>query len=179
MTIQEIKKVVENNSGLIISKKSRKREYINARAVYYRLCKDLSNESLYNIGKLVNVDHATVLSSLRKENEVKDLDAKKLYLSCKKKALDYLEIVEDNTGNKDEVIKSLKTKILNAEISKKNKVKNYSNNIKNKDLNYLLSLDSETIELFCNTRLKPFLKMLETHKTNKDLILYQHKTRKM
>ena len=50
---------------------------------------------------------------------------------------------------------------------------------KNDVLNRFLMLDDETIDFFCETRLKPFLKMQESKVTNNDLIQKQILTRTM
>ncbi len=55
-------------------------------------------------------------------------------------------------------------------------VYNESNNV---HIRKLLTLDNELINSFCETRLKPFLKMQESKITNKDLIQKQILTRTM
>ncbi len=60
-----IKDRLEATTGLDISDNTRKREYINLRAVYYKLCKEYTIDSLSKIGGLVGRDHATVLHGLK------------------------------------------------------------------------------------------------------------------
>jgi len=63
--LQEIKHLVEKELELNLAYKTRKREYVFARAVYYRLCKEFTKCSLTAIGKEVNKDHATVIHGLK------------------------------------------------------------------------------------------------------------------
>ena len=60
-----IKKSVESAFNRSIDIKTRKRDVIYMRCIYYRLCRDLTYESLESIGKKVNKDHATVLHGLK------------------------------------------------------------------------------------------------------------------
>ena len=48
-----------------ITKKNRRREMVYGRAVYYKLCKNLTSHSLTEIGSLISKDHATVLHGLK------------------------------------------------------------------------------------------------------------------
>ena len=48
-----------------ITQKKRSRELVYGRAVYYKLCKNLTSHSLSEIGSLISKDHATVLHGLR------------------------------------------------------------------------------------------------------------------
>ena len=63
--LQEIKHLVEKELQLNLDKKTRKREYVFARAVYYRLCHEFTKISLTAIGKNINKDHATVIHGLK------------------------------------------------------------------------------------------------------------------
>ena len=60
-----IKKAVESVFNTKLSVKTRKRDVIYMRCIYYKLCRDLTFESLNSIGKQVNRDHATVLHGLK------------------------------------------------------------------------------------------------------------------
>ena len=60
-----IKKAVESVFNTKLSVKTRKRDVIYMRCIYYKLCRDLTFESLNSIGKQVNKDHATVLHGLK------------------------------------------------------------------------------------------------------------------
>ncbi len=62
----ELKKAIQEVTGVDINKVSRKREIIEARAVYYKILKQIDKKkSLQSIGASVGKDHATVLHSLK------------------------------------------------------------------------------------------------------------------
>lgn len=62
---KELKKVIKEITGVDINEVSRKREIIEARAVYYKILKQIDkNKTLKSIGASVGKDHATVLHSL-------------------------------------------------------------------------------------------------------------------
>ena len=62
--IEEIRNYVESKTGLDISRKTRKRQYVDARALYYKLCRENTDASLEEIGTLVNRDHSSVVHSV-------------------------------------------------------------------------------------------------------------------
>ena len=64
MKNKEIIVKVSNEFGIDITKRTRKREYLYARAVYFKLAKDIFRRSLTDIGKDIGLDHATVLHSI-------------------------------------------------------------------------------------------------------------------
>ena len=62
---KELKKVIQEITGVDINELSRKREIIEARAVYYKILKQIDKKkSLQSIGASVGKNHATVLHSL-------------------------------------------------------------------------------------------------------------------
>jgi len=63
--IESIREYVNNTYGLDICKDTRKREYVDARTLYYKLCRDLTKCSLTTIGESVGRDHSIVLHSLK------------------------------------------------------------------------------------------------------------------
>jgi len=67
MTVQleTIKDYIEANIKVSLKKKTRARDICYARAVYYKLAKRYTVQSLSSIGKLVGRDHATVLHGLK------------------------------------------------------------------------------------------------------------------
>ena len=65
MTIQQIKQLVETRFNVIMNTKSRKREIVYARAVYYKLCSEYTNKPLSDIGDILNRDHSTVCYGLK------------------------------------------------------------------------------------------------------------------
>ena len=55
MIMETIKKVIEKETKLSLSVRSRKREYLFARALYYKLCKEETAYSLQKIGELLSI----------------------------------------------------------------------------------------------------------------------------
>ena len=65
MKIEEILRLVELDVHADLNTKSRKRELVYARAIYYKLARDLTLRSYDSIGKLVSRDHSSVLHGIR------------------------------------------------------------------------------------------------------------------
>ncbi len=63
--LDSIKEYVNNLYGLDIEKNTRKREYVDARTLYYKLCRELTKCSLTTIGESVGRDHSIVLHSFK------------------------------------------------------------------------------------------------------------------
>ena len=68
MNKETIKEIVENYFELSISRNTRKRQYVEARAIYFKLCREFTQLSLEQIGKSVNRDHASVLHGVKSIN---------------------------------------------------------------------------------------------------------------
>ena len=62
--VEKYKNIVNNELGLDINNSTRKREYCEARGLYYTLLRNTTNLSLHHIAKTVNKDHSTVVYSL-------------------------------------------------------------------------------------------------------------------
>tara|TARA_R100001460_G_scaffold76148_1_gene117241 strand:- start:123 stop:518 length:396 start_codon:yes stop_codon:yes gene_type:complete len=61
MSATLIKEIVEQHYKLDITTKTRKREYVEARGIYYYLTRQYTRMSLSSIGKTMGRDHSTVL----------------------------------------------------------------------------------------------------------------------
>ena len=68
MNKDTIKQIVENYFEISISRNTRKRQYVEARAIYFKLCREFTQLSLEQIGKSVNRDHASVLHGVKSIN---------------------------------------------------------------------------------------------------------------
>lgn len=68
MNKQIIKEIVDNYFEININRNTRKRNYVEARAIYFKLCREFTKMSLEEIGKQVNRDHASVLHGIRAFN---------------------------------------------------------------------------------------------------------------
>ena len=76
MKKNRIKKIVTQQVGIDISLKTRRRNYSDARAMYYSMCKKYATDdsSLTSIGKTVGKDHATVLHGLKLDAALQETD---------------------------------------------------------------------------------------------------------
>jgi hypothetical protein len=63
--IEKIKTLVEQEYGYSVDDKTRKRQVVEARAMFYYILKNFSNLTLAAIARTVNKNHATVLHGLR------------------------------------------------------------------------------------------------------------------
>lgn len=97
LDLSEIKEAVDVEFDIDISKDTRLREYSDARAIYYGLARELTYNSLTEIGKLVNRHHASVIHGV--QNILHLVNSKK-YAKLRRKLL--------NKKNEDLSINSLK-----------------------------------------------------------------------
>ena len=74
MNKETIKEIVESYFEISISRNTRKRQYVEARAIYFKLCRIFTQLSLEQIGKSVNRDHASVLHGVRSINTWEEVD---------------------------------------------------------------------------------------------------------
>lgn len=61
-----IKNVIEDYFKVKIKKQTRKKEYIEARAFYYKFCRQYTRGSLQSIGETVGKDHACVINGINR-----------------------------------------------------------------------------------------------------------------
>ena len=117
---KELKKVIKEITGVDINEVSRKREIIEARAVYYKILKQIDKKkSLKSIGASVGKDHATVLHSLKNYDMFEQFNPTlKLFKKQILQRLNYVKPEDILDISKDEYIQSLQLDImkLNDEI---------------------------------------------------------------
>ncbi len=65
MCVELIKNLVESEFNLQLIRKTRRREYVEARAMYYMLLREKGRMTLSDISKTLDKDHATVLHALK------------------------------------------------------------------------------------------------------------------
>lgn len=70
MELQQIQRKVENHFGFFINVRSRKRYLVDARKIYFHLCREFTKKSLSEIGRSMERDHASALHNI---NSCKDL----------------------------------------------------------------------------------------------------------
>lgn len=103
VNIKQIRDIVEDNVGFNLSIKGRKRYHSDARALFYKLCREYTNDTFETIGNELNKNHATVLHGVHKVFPVTD---QVLYTSIKQQI--------NNSGRRAIGIKALNT-IANTE----------------------------------------------------------------
>ena len=64
MKMKTIQELVEKETGLKLNEKSRGRDYVYARAIYFKLCTERTNKNLTEIGDSVGKHHTSVLHAL-------------------------------------------------------------------------------------------------------------------
>lgn len=74
--IEKFKKIIELETGVNVEIVSRKRNFVEARAMYYKLLRDVSNMTFQAIGDTVNKDHATIIHSLNSVDDWMKYDRK-------------------------------------------------------------------------------------------------------
>lgn len=87
---------------LDLSKKTRQREYVYARMVYFHLARHKTNESLSKIGGLVGLNHATVMHGIKKYKDyIKYKDMQVMSKRVSSILPEYL--AQDGNMNKEEL----------------------------------------------------------------------------
>ena len=111
---KELKKVIQEITGVDINEVSRKREIIEARAVYYKILKQIDKKkSLKSIGASVGKDHATVLHSLKNYDMFEQFNPTlKLFRKQILQRLNYASPEQILDMSKNELIDSLQLDIM-------------------------------------------------------------------
>lgn len=65
MTPERFKKIIELETGINVDIVSRKRNFVEIRALYYKILRDILGMTLQSIADTVNKDHATILHSIK------------------------------------------------------------------------------------------------------------------
>ena len=110
----QLKKVIQEITGVDINEVSRKREIIEARAVYYKILKQIDKKkSLKSIGASVGKDHATVLHSLKNYDMFEQFNPTlKLFKKQILQRLNYASPEQVLDMSKDDLIQSLQIDIM-------------------------------------------------------------------
>ena len=87
MCVELIKNLVESEFNLKLKIKTRRREYVEARAMYYMLLRDKGKMTVCAIAKTLDKNHATVLHSLKGLRDWMNYDTniKSIYTNLEKK----------------------------------------------------------------------------------------------
>jgi hypothetical protein len=183
MKVDEIIKICNIASGVDIRNKSREKEYVYGRSVFYNLVKTYHPKMSYvSIGKIVNVTHASILFSMNQSKYVYITDP--VYVTIYNKATELINVKSD-VKYKDDYIKELEFYIPDGIISYINNLKSKINNLslenhrlssliqqmeKDKEnnksmINYLDCIPQNKLPEFVETRVVPYMKMLKLDKT--------------
>ena len=112
---QRLLEVINEHTGVDVNIKSRKREVVEMRSLYFNVLKELRpNISLSSIGKSVNLNHATVIHSLNKYEMYERFNSN--FKALKRKII--LELIENKlfiSEENPELIKKLNLKIIELE----------------------------------------------------------------
>ena len=110
----QLKKVIQEITGVDINEVSRKREIIEARAVYYKILKQIDKKkSLQSIGASVGKDHATVLHSLKNYDMFEQFNPTlKLFRKLILQRLNYASPEQILDMSKEQLIDSLQLDIM-------------------------------------------------------------------
>ena len=123
-TISSILEAVSSDLDidLLATASSRKRRYIYARSVYYKISRELTMASLADIGAPLGKNYATVLHSLESvfpQVELYEVDMMRSYRTCKERSLHEIKMMEEGTSKKaSSMISALRmeNKTLRAEV---------------------------------------------------------------
>lgn len=80
----EVLMIINDVLGIDITKNTRHRDYINGRAIYYKILRDGLNMSYASIGMTMGKNHATIMHSLKDFDFYIEYDQnlRKRYASC-------------------------------------------------------------------------------------------------
>lgn len=146
MELRELKNVLSKEYKIDISKKTRKRDYVYARKVFFKIARGL-NYTLENIGNELNTPHDLVIYHLNSMNVINEVD----------KIIHNKVIMDNNLDIKlfDVEEKNEQAKELNIKPSMQSIYKMLSN------------WSDEDLKVFKETRIMPYDKMLKSKKENK------------
>ena len=65
MDIKTIRTAVQDEFKINIKRESRKTNYVAARTIYFKLCKELTHQGYAEIGRSLNKNHATVMHGIK------------------------------------------------------------------------------------------------------------------
>jgi len=110
----QLKQIIKEITGADINKVSRKREIIEARAIYYKILKQIDKKkSLQSIGASVGKDHATVLHSLKNYDMFEKFNPTlKLFRKQILQRLNYASPEHILDMTKDELIQNLQIDVM-------------------------------------------------------------------
>ena len=177
MKLEEIKNLIEKEFSLELSTRKRTLEFVEARCIFYKICKDIYPQdfSFSKIGKFIHRNHATVIHGLKTFESLymNSNDFRGLYHELKDETEQLLDLNDININVIDGFI-SRKDKTINKLLERNKMYLNIIGLLRTKEiteettksqntlLNDLKKLSDSDILEFRETRLKPYLNMLKT-----------------
>ena len=160
ITKQTIRNYIESRTGLLLNTKTRTNDYVFARCVYAKLCRDYIKVNDKKIPKLhiskdLEINHATLIHSLNN-----------IFPNLESYSPEHFELY-NNFFNEFNKPKKTYNELLKENETLNNEINELKSNIIN-DINFNEILDSvpkDKLELFY-FRIKPIAKMLNSHITN-------------
>ena len=155
--LEVIRKAVETVTNCDVVERTRQREYVQARSIFYRFARD-NKQTLQAIGKFLKRDHATVMHSLKKfEQDVEYDSVFRANYNAVKDILGNLDVkgCEDATETLLEAYEMRNTYLIeqNAELRAK-----LSRLTSDDTINELLTgLPESRIQYFIDNQLKSFV----------------------
>tara|TARA_R110000782_G_scaffold144626_2_gene237468 strand:+ start:170 stop:694 length:525 start_codon:yes stop_codon:yes gene_type:complete len=164
--IELILRACEKATGINPRKKTRLREYVYVRVIYYHYARKLSTRSLMDIGQEVYNRHCTVLHGLRKFDEyVLNNDFIKLHNKC------VIEINSTKAFKPQDVLPELGIStdvLMNSETTKKEFIQCITEMLYTPEIvEGIVSMDTKQLEELRDCKILPHLKMLKTRKNYK------------
>jgi hypothetical protein len=104
MKIKEVRSFIEDKTQLDIGKKSRRREYVYARAMFFYLSRKYANATYYAMAKEVKCNHASVIYSITHTIPVIFREEPKLKQICNHFVSLFTEEIVSDTKTKADII---------------------------------------------------------------------------
>jgi hypothetical protein len=155
--LEVIRKAVETVTNCDVVERTRQREYVQARSIFYRFARD-NKQTLQAIGKFLERDHATVMHSLKKfEQDVEYDSAFRANYNAVKDILGNLDVkgCEDATETLLEAYEMRNTYLIKQNTELRAKLSRLTSD---DTINELLEgLPEDKIQYFIDNQLKSFV----------------------
>ena len=155
--LEVIRKAVETITNCDVVERTRQREYVQARSIFYRFARD-NKQTLQAIGKFLERDHATVMHSLKKfEQDVEYDSAFRANYNAVKDILGNLDVkgCEDATETLLEAYEMRNTYLIKQNTELRAKLSRLTSD---DTINELLEgLPEDKIQYFIDNQLKSFV----------------------
>ena len=155
--LEVIRKAVETITNCDVVERTRQREYVQARSIFYRFARD-NKQTLQAIGKFLKRDHATVMHSLKKfEQDVEYDSAFRANYNAVKDILGNLDVkgCEDATETLLEAYEMRNTYLIEQNTELRAKLSRLTSD---DTINELLEgIPEDKIQYFINNQLRSFV----------------------